>query len=217
MSRSRLVWLAAILLVLANASRVSGNDDDLLNKKLSLDAQKATAVNYIISMLRQSGASGGIEEYDSGCGAEPDMQIPALNGTLGDGLSRMNQLAKSINWRTSDEELLVVKGSPESSILDTRIEQFTFNANAPPNKSTGAILASPAVSKSIAQQRLIVGSPELGFAQPRNQSERKVVLKNVTMREALNSVAKSSHPRVWLFRQRTCDGHKNLTVSWVVK
>lgn len=132
MSRSRLVWLAAILLVLANASRVSGNDDDLLNKKLSLDAQKATAVNYIISMLRQSGASGGIEEYDSGCGAEPDMQIPALNGTLGDGLSRMNQLAKSINWRTSDEELLVVKGSPESSILDTRIEQFTFNANAPP-------------------------------------------------------------------------------------
>lgn len=78
MSRSRLVWLAAILLVLANASRVSGNDDDLLNKKLSLDAQKATAVNYIISMLRQSGASGGIEEYDSGAARNPTCRFQLL-------------------------------------------------------------------------------------------------------------------------------------------
>ena len=217
MSISRVICTAATLLVLAIGFRTSADSDNILKKRLSIETQTSTSVNYVALLLRDSGTWGGIEDYESGCSGEPESQMPALDGTLGDGLVRIHQLEKSLKWQIMGDGLVVVKGSPAHSILDTKIAHFTFNVYDPPDKITNALLMSPPVANSIARQGFSVGSPELGFAQSRADSEKQVTLNEVTVREVLNSVAKSSHPRVWLFKQKICGGRKELTINWLVK
>lgn len=217
MSISRVICPAALVLVLAIGFRTSADSDNILKKRLSIGSQTSTPVNYLALLLRESGAWGGIEDYESGCSGEPESQMPALDDTLGEGLVRIHQLEKSLKWQIIGDGLLVVKGSPAHSILDTKIAHFTFNVYDPPDKITSALLSSDPVASSIARQGFSVGSPELGFAQPRAESEKQVTLSGVTVRQVLNSVAKSSHPRVWLFKQQICGGHKEITINWVVK
>ena len=217
MSISRLIPPAAILLALAIGFQASASDEDLLKKRLSIETQTARPVDYIALLLRQSGVWGGIEDYEAGCGQEPEARMPALEGTLDDGLARTHQLVKSLSWRVLDEGILVVKGNPAPSILDTKIDQFSFNPYDSPNKVTNALLANPIVANSIAKRGFSIGSPELGFAQAKPEMEKSVMLKKVTVREVLTSVAKSPNPRVWLLLQRTCDGRKSLVINWLVK
>ncbi|MGH9701911.1 MAG: hypothetical protein ACRD4K_00940 [Candidatus Acidiferrales bacterium] len=143
--------------------------------------------------------------------------MPPLDGTLGDGLVRMHHLDKSLRWQIIGDGLAVVKGNPAHSILNSRIDQFSFNAYDLPDKITNDLLKNPPVASSIARQGFSVGSPEFGFAQASAESEKKVTLNGITVREVLNTIAKSSHPRVWLLKQWSCDGRKELTINWIVK
>jgi hypothetical protein len=216
-SISRVICTAATLLVLAIGFWTSADSDDILKKRPSIETQTSSPVNYLVLLLQKSGGWGGIEDYESGCSGEPESQMPVLDGTLGDGLVRIHQLEKSLKWQIIGDGLVVVKGNPAHSILNSRLGQFTFNAYDPPDKITSALLSSDPVASSIARQGFSVGSPELGFAQARVESEKKITLNGITLREVLNSIARSSHPRVWLFKQQICGGRKEITINWVVK
>jgi hypothetical protein len=217
MPNSKFVWIAAALLALSFCLRVAASDDNILKKKISLQAQTARPTNYIVQLLREGGIPAGVEDFGVGCEEDSELQMPTVEGTLGDGLILTRQRVGALGWQLLGGSLLVVKGAPVPSVLDAQVEQFTFNSSDPPSKITNALLTIPAVAKSIAKLGVSMGSPELGFAQAKNESDERVVLKNVTVREALNSIAKSAHPRVWLYRQRPCGGRQMVTINWVVK
>jgi hypothetical protein len=175
-------------------------------------------MDYVALLLRHSVMSGGLEDYDASCSDDPEVRIPAIDGTLQEGLAHIRHFAPSLRWQVSKEGFVVVKGRTSSpSILDAKIDRFSFNVNDPPSKVTQALLATPNVSRNIADLGFAVGSPELGFAQANTSTATIVALNNVTARAALNAIANSPHPRVWLFRQKTRAGRKTLTINWVVK
>jgi len=193
------------------------SDDQILNKKISVQARTARPVDYIALILREGGTPGGIEDFASGCEEDSELQMPPLEGTLGDGLRLTRRRAGVLRWQPLNNFLLVVKGAPGPSILDTKVNDFTFNVSDPPSKTTNILLTTPAATSRMTQLGMSVGSPELGFAQAKKQSDEKVDLKDVTVLEILNVIAKSPRPRVWLYRQRTCGGHTIVTVNWPVK
>lgn len=213
----RVIGVAALLSAPAMGIGAAATDQNPLKKKLALETQAATPVAYLAVLLRQADTAGGIEDFEAGCGADPQIQMPALEGTLGDGLARVKQHVSGIRWEVLDEGLVVSKGSPVPSVLDTKIDQFSFNLNDPPNRITSDLLNSEALVNFISRQGFTVGSPELGFSQAKTEPGRKVVLHNASVRQILNSIATTSHPRVWLYQQRNCNGRKTLTINWVVK
>jgi hypothetical protein len=188
-----------------------------LATKLDVDSQSISSVNYVSFLLRQANAWGGIEEY-TGCDPDPDLRMPPLNGTLQDGLIQLRAQDTSLNWKAEQDGIVVSRNAPKESFLDTRIEKIEFAKFDPMDKITDALLNAPAVQRRITAQNLTVRSPELGFAQAKVDSEEQLTLENVTLRQALNAVARSgSRPRVWLFRQTTCNGQKTILVQWLVR
>jgi hypothetical protein len=210
--------LASVLIASLISSCIQGQDHDVLKKEISLEIQTARPMEYAALLLRQSGISGGLEDYGASCSDDPEVRIPAIDGTLEEGLAHIRQLSPSLRWRVLKEGLVVVKGRPSvPSILDTKIDRFSFNVNEPPSRVTDALLATPSVSRNIADLGFSVGSPELGFAQAKTSAATIVTFNNVTARAVLNAIANSPHPRVWLFRQKSCAGSKTLTINWVVR
>ena len=217
MPNSSFAFKCLIVLFLACGLRVAAGEEDLFKKRISVEAQIATPVEYITLLLRQSGAPGGIEDFQFDCQGEPTLKIPSLEGSVADGLGKVQQQVKALSWRVVDNAILVVKGKPTSSILETTVAEFNFNPDDPPNKVTNSLLRTPEVANSLSQNGVSLGSPELGFAQPGNNSHEQIKLKDVNVRQILDSVARSSHPRVWLFQQRTCGKITTITINWVVK
>jgi hypothetical protein len=210
--------LAVVLVASVIGSCLQGQTRDLLKKKISLDFQTARPMDYVALLLRQSRMASGMEEYGADCSDDPEARMPAFEGTLEEGLAHVRQLAPSLRWQVLKEGLVVVKGrTPSPSILDTKIDRFSFNVNDPPSKVTQVLLETPSVSRNIVDLGFAVGSPELGFAQAKTCTETIVTLNDVTARAVLSAIANSPHPRVWLFRQTSCAGRKTLTINWVVK
>ena len=172
-----LALLAGILVPSSVDSYTRAQNQPVLKTKISLHPQTARPMEYVALLLRRSGVAGGLENYDATCSDEPEVRVPAFEGTLEDGLAQLRHLAPSLRWAVLEGTIVVAKGSTSApSILDTKIDRFSFNGNDPPSKVTDALLATPSVSKNIADHGFVVGSPELGFAQAKTSTGEIVTL-----------------------------------------
>lgn len=207
--------IAIALLVLDVSQR--GSVVNPSETRVAVEPQTTSSVNYASSLLRQANLWGGIEDYRTDCSPDVEMRLPPLTGTLKDALTQLEAQDTSLKWGVEEDGIFVRKNLPATSLLDTKIAQFTFDKNDSPDKATDALLSVPTVRSQIRTLNMSVRSPEPGFAQPKATSENRVTLTNVTFRQALNAIARATHPRVWLFRQTACGGQKTLLVQWVVK
>ena len=193
--------------------------DDPLKRKVSVEPQTARPVDYVASLLLLAGVAGGIEDYPSGCDSSQEIRMPPLDGTLEDGLSQLKGQDNSLRWRVQDDGILVSKNPPATSLLDTKVGDFKFYRHDNAEEPTDRLLSLPIVKGRISTLNLTLLPPEIGFAQARveRRPEDQVVLKDTTLREALNAIARADHPRVWLFEQRPCEGQTFLRIQWLVK
>ncbi|HYL62898.1 MAG TPA: hypothetical protein VE077_09770 [Candidatus Methylomirabilis sp.] len=190
-----------------------------LEKKLAVDSQTTTSVNHVSALLRRAGVWGGIESYDTDCGSPLEYRIPSLDGTVRDGLVQLKSQDNSLSWKVQGDGILISRHAQETSLLDAMVPDLTFYGRDPADKSTDKLLNLPAVKDQMTKLKLTLRSPELGFAQlPAHVSSvEQITLKNLTLREALNAIAKSDRPRVWLFGQSACGGQTTVLVQWLVK
>ena len=186
-------------------------------EQITIESRTTTWVDQASSLLRQAAVWGGIEDYRSDCGTDPDLRLPAFSGTLREALTRLVSQDPNLSWQSTDDGILVRKNPPTRSLLDVRIAHFTFDKNGPPDRATNPLLNLPSVRRRMNALDMSVRSPELGFAQEKRNSESILTLKNITLRQGLNAIAHSSPPRVWLFRQSTCGGHRTIQIQWIIK
>jgi len=203
----------------SQAAQFTAGTTSPLQRRVSSDAESDTLTEHIALLLQKAGTWGGIEDYDSGCVSDSERKIPAFDGTLEEGLTRLKKETSSLRWRIQDDGVLVSRGAVPTSTLDLIVDQFTFGVNDPPSRVTDALLSASSIAREMAAQKILVKTPELGFAQPKTASEENVTLTNVSLRQVLNTVAhlKESHHRVWLFEQMSCAGRKTVLIQWIVK
>ena len=211
--------LIAIWAVVATSASQSPQPASPLERELAIDSQITTSVNHISAMLRKAGVWGGIESYDTDCRPASEYRIPSLDGTLQNGLVQLKSQDSSLSWKVKGEGVLISQHAQLTSLLDTKVPELTFHGSDAADKSTDKLLNLPTIRDQMTKLKLTLRSPELGFAQlPAHPgSEEPITLKNITLREALNAIAKADHPRVWLFEQSACTGQTTILVQWLVK
>lgn len=209
--------LLAVFLALSGCLQALHSSGSSATRPVTTESQTASSLNHVSFLLGQAGVWGGIEDYRSDCGPEQVLRLPAIKGTLQDALTQLKAQDASIIWRAEDDGIQVRRNPPAKSILDVKINEFTFDKNSAPDKNTDALLGLPVVKQRIAALDFSIQSAELGFAQARTKSQDILTLRNISLREGLNAIARSPHPRVWLFRQTMCGGQTTLQVQWVVK
>jgi hypothetical protein len=143
------------------------------------------------------------ETYDTTIGLEADpqqsrsparveLQDPSLEDV-------MNAIVKSVpryQWRDKGDVIEVFPVAGGSSLLDTNIAKFQVS-DADAKDSINQLLMLPEVQANMR-------SMNLGWMESRTQRRGKkfsVSLENVSMREALNMIAKGSGTRFWVFRR----------------
>ncbi|SRR6266403_1788318 len=188
-------------------------------KQVALEAQTATTTNYLATLFRNAGLWGGIESYKSGCAADPEMRLPALSTNVAEALANLSMQDNSLRWKVDGDGILVTKNAPANPLLDSRVGDFIFNKNSPPEEPTVRLLNLPIIRARMAEFKLTERPPEIGFAQApvTLKAEDQISLRDPTFRQALNSIANVKHSRVWLFEQTTCSGRNTLLIQWLVK
>jgi len=169
--------------------------------------QSATRVQ-IPRIIRYNGDMANLlaalaETYDSTIGVEADPQQPrsqaqidVQDATLADA---MNAIVKSVpryQWRESGEFIEVVPLVGGSSLLDTNIAKFQVS-DADVKEAIDQLLMLPEVQANIKSMNLERKAPRI----EQRGKKFSVSLENVSMREALNRVAKESGTRFWIFRR----------------
>lgn len=188
-----------------------------LARSVTTEQQTASLQAHLGSLLRDAGVWGGIEDYRIKCEPVKERRTKAFRGSLASALQRTKQEFGTLSWKEEDGGVLVRSGATGDSPLDLRLQTFSFDVYDSPIRITDELLNSPFVAARIQNQGFSVRGPELGFAQARSDSHKQVTLKNVTVRDVLNYIARSLQPRVWLFEEVHCAQTKSIRVQWLVK
>jgi hypothetical protein len=217
--RTSKLLILCILFLAASSPCQDTRQTDPTERRVRIDPQTTTTINYVSALLQQAGLWGGIEDYRSDCSPDPEMRMPLLDGTVQDALTQLRGQDNAINWKVQGDGIVVSRRATKTWLLDTRIGDFTFYKRDHPEKSTDKLLNLPTVKEEMSRLNLALRPPEIGFAQPPIDTlpEGRVLLKEATFRDVLNAIARVDHPRVWLFRQTTCSGQTTLLIQWVVK
>ena len=213
------VLIATWILFAGTCAPQTNHRTSSLEKRLAIGTQTTTSINHITTLLRQAGVWGEVETYHSDCAPPSEYRIPPFDGTLEEGLTQLRSQDNSLQWKAQDDGIVVSRNFPANSLLDAKLPQVTFLQGEPPEKSTDRLLNLSAVKNRMAELKLTLRPPELGFARlPVDAgSEKPVVLGGLTLRQALNAIARADHPRVWLFQQIACNGRTTVRVQWLVK
>lgn len=211
--RKALILLILSFLVKADEPKTAAP----LARTVTTGQQTTSLQGHLGSLLRDAGVWGGIEDYRVKCEPLKEMRAKAFRGSLARALLRTKEQFGPLSWKDEDGGVLVRSGASEDSPLDLRVQTFSFDAYDSPITTTDELLSSPFVAARIQKEGFSVRGPELGFAQARSDSHKRVTLKNVTVRDVLNYVARSLHPRVWLFEEVRCAQTRSIRVQWLVK
>ena len=130
---------------------------------------------------------------------KPQVRFYLRDPTLPDVLNAIVRSAPRYQWRESDGfiEVLPLEGS--SPLLDTIISNFRLN-NVDETEAINHLLKLPEVQAGLRAMSLHPGDP--GNAPAEKKGEKfSLSLENVTMRQALDRVAKENGARFWIFRR----------------
>jgi hypothetical protein len=143
------------------------------------------------------------ETYDTTIGLEADPQQPRSpaavelqNPSLADV---MNAIVKSVpryQWREKGNVVEVSPVAGGSSLLDTNIATFQVT-DADAKDAINQLLMLPEVQANIRSMNLAW----MEVSTERRGKKFSMSLENVSMREALNMIAKESGTRFWIFRR----------------
>ena len=143
--------------------------------------------------------------YGATIGLEVDPQQPKSqvgfflrDPTLTDVLNAIVQSAPRYQWRESAEFIEVSPVERSCPLLDTIIVRFRV-ADADESEAINQLLKLTEVQASM--RAMSLNCQDRGEASAEKKGEKfSISLENVTLRQALNSIARESGKRFWIFR-----------------
>ena len=144
------------------------------------------------------------DAYGVTVGLELDTQPPRqvgvslLDATLTDVMNAFVQSTKRYQWRQTGQFVDVWPLAGSNPLLETRISSFDVK-DLSPSEAFDQLLNLPEVQANMTALNLKRRAPD---ASARNVSSSRfsVKLEGVTLREALNQIAKESRIEIWVFR-----------------
>jgi hypothetical protein len=189
-----------------------------------VDEHTATITNATTAALSSAGVPGGIITV-TGCGEDASYMLTSSGPTLGDALNSI--MAAGPNYRLEVEKgvvnLVPTVGDPP--LLGFRIGELKIKEAHSLFDALAQLLALPEVQKRIKELDLDQGYTRIGLMdlkRPGNDSIEKspnytISCKNVTVREALNAIARAHGRGVWAYRERHCNERVEFQLQFLVR
>ena len=196
----------------------------ILDRESLTTSESTTTTNALTTALRTSDVPGGIAIV-SDCAEDRRYVFAPSGSTLKDALDKITFLNPFYTWQLNDGVINVAPAIGDPSLLTVLITKLKVTKARSVDDVIGQILALPEVQRRIVELHLTSGYSRIGMRDLRrlgsvSQSKQRnymLDLKHVTLREALNAVARGNGRGVWEYRERHCNGTAEFQLQFLVR
>lgn len=202
-------------------SKSSPSEEILKRKAVTRSNERTT--NALTTALSTAGVPGGIATV-TGCGEDVRYGFPSPGATLRDALNAIVATNPEYAWRLENGLINVFPRSGDPLFLALRISQLKVSEARSLDEALSEILALPEVQGRVVQLHMSEGYRRIGMSDlrrpgsaPINERRYSISLRNVTLREALNAIARLHGRAVWEYRERHCNDKTEFQIQLLVR
>ena len=184
-------------------------------------SEHTSLTNAFAKVLYGTGVSGGIATVENICGTKfYDFHIP--NGMrLSDALDALMAKDERYTWKPMKGTAIVLPKNGMPNLLKTRIKYVRVSDRNNLTLALNELLRTKEVAMAIVNLKAIARSPEVGF-QKLNKAETPsektpIDFTNISLVDALNSLASEHTHAVWSYDENGCDGQKSVKLDFISK
>jgi hypothetical protein len=212
-----LMIVPLLLVVMGQTNQVKkpiSSEDILARQVPGNDLEYLTTVDAVSLTLNYAGAAGGIIRIGS-CTEETIKQPWKAQGSpLRQVLDTIVAADPRYRWQHEDGVINIVPATGEPDFLRVRITEFQVKNISSANAALGHLLALPEVKKGMADLNLKHGLNL--FVSPKSPLPEtfSVHCRDVTLRQALNAIARAQGRAVWDYIEMHCDGKNEVVIRF---
>ena len=135
-----------------------------------------------------------------------------LNKTLRWALDTIVEVDPRYRWQVVDQVINLLPAEREPALLQTRIKEFRAENISFAMDTVSPLLALPEVKKAMDDLHLKHGIA--GFVTSPSPKPFSVKCENVTLRQALNAIARAEGRGVWDYTEIHCDGRNEVVIRF---
>jgi hypothetical protein len=160
---------------------------------------------------------GGIAQLE-GCSGVPVLHLTAKRGmTIREAMDALVSENPSYQWQLEGGVVNLIPRSGSAALLDAKIRSFQLNTTDQKMDAHAVlydIIRVPEVRQRAAELKLqpgmMQGGPGVYDEHPAKREPVPIMisLKDVSLREAFNSVVRTYGHTIWIYREHECNGSK---------
>jgi hypothetical protein len=214
--------LAVSLITLALAG--TGNHQkkeagsEILERKVGLGNLKGiTRTDALTRALSSAHVPGGLVNIQN-CDQIIKHTLTPSGPLLRDALDAVVAAEPQYKWQLETGVVNVVPAAGGPTLLDLRLNHFKVDDAPVIDSALQVLLAMPEVKARVAELKLGHGMNQLGIMPNQPESlHLSIDRKDITVREALNSIVRAQGYAVWAYRERYCQGQKEFAIDFLVR
>jgi len=181
------------------------------------DSSRVTTREAFWKALIAARVPGGIV-WRRNCGnVEVKGQQVSSGLSLRAALNRIIQVDPQYTWVRENGAINLLPMNGEPDLLKVRIREFRVSKVSNLNLALERIIALPEVTKTAGDLKLSQGLKLGGLSSPaQSHVTLRIHRKNVTLREALNALARARGFAVWQYSEWYCGGEAKFSIEFLV-
>ncbi len=193
------------------------SDNVLARQVKGVHLASVTTAQAAVNALITAGAPGGITvTYD--CNQPASFTFSPADSSLRGALESIVTTDPKYVWEVKRSVINLVPRNGEPRLLKVRVSKLQIIGAKTVNEGLDQLLATPEVRKLNLGRRFVQGGVyRFNPQNPTPKVGRKISLslRNVTVREALNAIARAHGNAVWILTQGECDGRNLFSIDFV--
>jgi len=182
-------------------------------------SEKTTLQNALVETLQGTGVSGGVVTVTQSCeAAVHDFRI-SKGTSLPQALDALVATDGGHSWSLEKGAVFLVPTAGLPPLLQTRIAEAQFQDKNDLTLAITELLQVKAVRDALSTLQLKALSPEIGFQKLNRSNSRPekqpLVVRDVSLAQALNSLALEHGGAVWSYVEADCGGHKTVRIDFI--
>jgi len=184
-------------------------------------SEKTTLPNAFGQALYNSGLSGGVVTLTKGCEvAAKDFHVPA-GMQLSSALDALAVTDGGHRWSLEKGAVLLLPTEGVPKLLQTRIRSIRIRDRNNLNLAASQLLQANEVRDAAFALALTELSPEIGFQKltksPSVIQENPLDFANISLLDALNTLASGHTNAIWSYAEFNCNGRKTARLDFISK
>jgi hypothetical protein len=194
--------------------RLSSADEMLARQVPGGDLEYLTTTTIFFRSLGGVGAAGGMVTIRNCDGDNSKQAWQPIVQPLRRVLDTMIEADPRYRWQAEDGIINLLPADGEPALLGTRISKFRVKDITSALEALSKLLALPEVKKGMEDLHLKPGIAPISYWSSPNPKPFSVRCEGVTLKQALNSIARAQGRIVWDYLELHCAGKDEVVIRF---